>query len=158
MRVTTTCFQMRTPWCIPSRSEDTRKAHGKTVQSPLEAAARYVSLANSQDRSGLLAMLAHPCDMFGEPVTRDDIDGYFEHYQDVHFEITKEFQVTPDDPNTVEFEYIKSWTKGGCRMQVEVGEFVTFTTAALEGWPKIVRIGYTRPPADPIIVPDDEFD
>jgi len=112
----------------------------------LQAAKRYVDLANQHDREGLLAMLATPCDMFGEPASKEGMDWYFDTYVEVHFEITSEFDLAEGDPRTVEFGYIRSWKDGDKRMQVEVTEFFTFAeTEAL-----IERIGYVKPPTEPV--------
>lgn len=112
----------------------------------LKASQRYVRLANEHDREGLFAMLASPCDMFGEPADREGIDWYFDTYTNVHFEITSEYAISESDSRTVEFGYVRSWDDGGKRMQVEVTEFFTFAEQGLA----IERIGYIKPPTDPI--------
>jgi len=112
----------------------------------LQAAKRYVDLANQHDREGLLAMLAKPCDMFGEPASKEGMDWYFDTYADVHFEITSQFEVAQDDPRTIEFGYVRSWKDGDKRMQVEVKEFFTFGMTEI----LIERIGYVKPPTEPI--------
>jgi len=112
----------------------------------LKRARQYVDLANQHDREGLLAMLANPCDMFGEPASKEGIDWYFDTYEDVHFEMTSQFQVSPNDPRTIELAYIRSWKDGEERSQVEVKEFFSFS----EDEALIERIGYLEPPTKPV--------
>jgi len=117
-------------------------------ESPLDAAATYVELANQHDHAGLFALLADPCDLFGEPASGEAVESYFGKHRDLHVQITKPFKLASDDPYTVEFEYVKTWREGKVSMKMEAGEFVTFTSGA----PRVVRIGYTRPPSEPAVV------
>mmetsp|Transcript_100996 Transcript_100996/g.253220 ORF Transcript_100996/g.253220 Transcript_100996/m.253220 type:complete len:155 (+) Transcript_100996:48-512(+) len=146
------CFPLgKVEWSFRAKQHDVaRQQVNTTPQSPLEVAARYVDLANRHDVASLVAMLARPCDMFGETITSEAVEWYFSQYQDVRFLITKPFQLAAGDPYTVEFEYIRSWKQGDQWVQVEAGEFMTFTT----GEPLIARIGYTRPPSDPVALPE----
>merc|ERR1719330_387580 len=120
--------------------------------SLIEAAARYVEVADRQDIGGLVSMLAEPCDFFGEVATSAGVERHLRDSggteRQTRVQLTKPFELAPGDSHTVEFEYVKTWKQGQQFVQVVVGEFVTFAVGA----PLVARVGYTRKPSDPVVV------
>ena len=112
-------------------------------RSPLRLAQWYVERANAHDIAGLAEMLAVDVDMFGGPCDRSGLDDFFAMYPQVHWQVTSAYAVREDDPNTVVFEYTRTWMgPDGARLAVDAAEAITF-----DGAGHVSRIAYTLEPS-----------